>query len=99
MVHHLPTRRLRHGGDLACRSLVDVLEQDGKGIAEAETAPAAMADVEDALDFAIERGLVPELRILPVERVSGRRLEAPFAGRRIRALAHARRFPKADRLS
>ena len=99
MIHHLPTRRLRDGGDFAGRRPVDVLEQDGKGIAQAEAATAAMADVEDAPDFAIERVLVPEFRILPVERVACRRLKAPLAVRRIRALAHPRRFPEGSRLS
>jgi len=38
-----------------------------------------MADVVDALQFLVEPGLVVEVGRLPVQRMSGGGLEAPFA--------------------
>jgi hypothetical protein len=68
-----------------------VVEQNREGVAEAEAAPAAVADVKNTLEFAVERGVIAEFRTLPVENVTRWGVEAALAGSRRRALAHARR--------
>src|SRR5205823_2936558 len=53
--------------------------QRRKRVAEAEAAAAAMTDVEHPLELLVERGLVVELRVAPVERMARRGLQAAFA--------------------
>ena len=65
--------------DLARLALVDQVEQRRKRIAQADAAPASVADVEDALQLRVGRRLVVELRIAPVDRMAGRCFEAAFA--------------------
>jgi hypothetical protein len=72
-------RSLRHTLELASVGGVDEIEECRKGVAEAEAAPAAVTDIEDALELRVERGLVVEIFGLPVERVPGRGVEAAFA--------------------
>jgi hypothetical protein len=64
------------------RRFVDQVEQRREGLAQADAATAAVADVEDALHLVVERSLVVEGRVVPVEGVAGRRFEVAFAGRR-----------------
>src|SRR5262249_12858552 len=70
---------LRHAVELAGRAVVDHVEQPREGIAEIEAAAAAVTDVEDTLHLLLERGLVPEPGVLPIEGVTGRGFEAAFA--------------------
>src|SRR5260370_20320198 len=70
---------LLHAIDLAGRARVDQIEQAREGIAEIEAAPAAVTDPEDALHLLVERSLVPEPRVLPVQGKAGGRFEAAFA--------------------
>ena len=53
---------------------VHQVEQGGEGGAQVHAPPAAVADVEDALELPLDRRPVVELRVLPVERVARRRL-------------------------
>lgn len=59
--------------------VIDKVEQRGEGLAEADAAAAAVADVEDALHLVVERRFVVKGGVLPVERMAGGRLEIAFA--------------------
>jgi hypothetical protein len=83
----LPVSFLRHVVDFAARRRIDGIEQRRKGVTEAEATAAAVADIEDAGELAIERCGVRELRRAPIEGMAGRRLEAAFAAR-YRRVAH-----------
>jgi hypothetical protein len=65
--------------ELARFGRIDEIEQRWKGMTEAEAPAAAMADIEDALELRIKRGLVVKLVGPPVERMPNRRVEAAFA--------------------
>src|SRR6185312_8141917 len=69
---------LRHAVDLAGRTVVDHVEQPREGIAQIEAAPAAVTYVEDPLHLLLERSLVPEPRVLPIEGMTGRSFETAF---------------------
>ena len=58
---------------------VDQVEQAREGIAEIEAAPTAVTDVEDALHLLLERLLIPEPRVLPIQRMADGGFEAAFA--------------------
>ncbi len=60
--------------------LVDQIEQGREGVAQTDTAAASVADIEDTLQFGIQRGLVVEVGIGPSQRMAGRRLQVAFAG-------------------
>src|SRR5690606_4273068 len=79
VIHDLPEHLPVDAVQLAARRFVDGIEQRGEGVAEAETPPAAVADIEDPLQLFHERGLVVERRIAPVERVTRGRLETALA--------------------
>jgi hypothetical protein len=80
LVDHLPVVFLVHAVDLTGRALVDQVKQGGKRAAQAHAAPAAVADVEDALHL-LEGGLfVVELGVLPVDRMACGRLQIAFGG-------------------
>src|SRR5574341_549245 len=64
--------------DLHRRRRVDEVEQRRERRAQADAAAAAVADVEDALELLLGLRRVPELRVLPGERVPGRSLERPL---------------------
>src|SRR5262249_36777411 len=64
------------------------VEQGREGVAQAEAAATAVTDVEDALEFLLERRLVDELRLAPIERMARGSLQAPFAYAGVRR-AHA----------
>ena len=57
--------------------VVDQIEQRRKRRAQVHAAAAAVADVEDPLELVLERRLVVELRVLPVERMPRGRLRLP----------------------
>src|SRR5690606_3738352 len=79
VVDDLPVRLARYRIDLARVGLVDRVEQRRERVAQAEAAPAAMADIEDPLHLGIERLVVGELRRAPCERIAHRRVQAAFA--------------------
>jgi len=58
---------------------VDEVEQCRECVAQADAAPAPVADTEDAFELLVDGGLVVELRVFPVERVARRCVEAAFA--------------------
>src|SRR5262249_43932071 len=75
-------------GEVALRDLLHLaafrgvyeIEQRGKSVAQVDAAAAAVADVEDALELAVERGFVVVVRVAPVDRMARRRFETTFAG-------------------
>jgi hypothetical protein len=78
LVDHVPVILLRHPVHFAGRSVVDQVEQGRERPAQADAAPAAVADVEDAFHL-LERGvLVVEPGVLPIQRVARRRLQRTF---------------------
>ena len=82
LVDDLRVVGLRDAVDFHRRGLVDEIEQRRECVAQADAAPAAVADVEDAVQFLVDRVLVVELGIFPVERVARRGVETAFAERR-----------------
>src|SRR6185437_12119420 len=79
VIDDLPEHLLVDRRHLARGGRIHGVEQCWKGVTEAEAATAAVTDVEDALELLREPGLVVEGWILPVDRVSGGRLEAALA--------------------
>jgi hypothetical protein len=71
LVDDLRVIRLLHAVDLHGGRLVHQVEQGREGGAQAYAAPAAMADVEDALELLLGLGRIPELGAFPVERMAG----------------------------
>ena len=65
--------------DLHGRRRVDQVEQGGEGVAQADAAAAAVADVEHAFQFGIQRLLVHELGVGPVQRMPPGRVQVAFA--------------------
>ena len=76
-----PVGLARHVVQLAARRRVHGVEQRREGVAEAEAAPAAVADVEDARELLVERGRIGELGRAPIDRVARRRFETALAAR------------------
>src|SRR5205823_13269790 len=79
VIHDLPEHPPLEARDFAVRASVHRVEQRGKGVAQAEAAAAALADVEHALELRLERYQVVELRVAPLQRVPGGGLQAPLA--------------------
>ena len=79
LVDNLAVIRLVDAVDFARLACIDEIEQRGKRVAQGDAAPAAVTDVEDARELAVERGLVVKIRIAPVDRMPGGRFEAAFA--------------------
>jgi hypothetical protein len=79
LIDHLRVIRDGYAVYLQGLALVNQVEKRREGIAEADTAPTAVADIVDAREFAVESALVPELRIVLIERMSGRRVETAFS--------------------
>jgi hypothetical protein len=71
--------------DILVRVVVDQIKQARKRIAQIETAPAAMADVEDAPHLEIEFFGVVEFVTPPIDRVASGRLETAFMGHGVTA--------------
>ena len=82
MIHDLPEHLPVHAGNFAVRGGIHGVEQRRKGVAQAEAAAATVADVEHALEFRLERADVVELRLAPLQRVPGGRLQASLASAR-----------------
>jgi hypothetical protein len=76
MVNNLPISFLIDAGELPGLRVVDQLEQRRKGVAQIEAAAAAVADIENPLEFLLERGRVMELRFLPPKCMACGRPEA-----------------------
>src|SRR3954470_17458040 len=55
--------------EFECRRRIDGVEQGRERIAQAEAAATAVTDVEDALEFFLERSLIDEFSAAPVERM------------------------------
>jgi hypothetical protein len=72
MVHDLPVVLLGNTVHLHGVGLIHKVEQGRKGVAEADTASAAMTDVVDAFQFTEKLILVIERCIFPVQRMPGR---------------------------
>ena len=70
---------------------IDRIEESGKRIAERETAPAAVTDIEDALEFFLERSFVNEAGTPPIQRKARGRLQAALAYAGLRG-AHRHSF-------
>ena len=85
----LPVRRSRNTVELAARRIVDRVEQCRKRVAQAEAAPATVADVEHARELRVQRLVLGELGRAPLDRVARRRIEAALAARRF-AIGHGR---------
>src|SRR5208282_2927243 len=79
VLDHLPVDLAFDAVELQCRGRVDRIEQGRKGLAQAETAPAAVADLEHARQFAFERLAVVERGITPPERMTDGRFEVALA--------------------
>jgi hypothetical protein len=55
VIHYLPEDLPPDARDLALRGRIDGIEQRRKRVAQVEAAPTAVADVEYALEFFLER--------------------------------------------
>src|SRR5207253_7991614 len=67
--------------DFHRRRVVDEIEQRGECVAQADAAPAAVADVENALEFLLEHARVVERGVAPGERMAGRCVQPAQIGR------------------
>ena len=65
--------------ELAGLALVDQIEELRKRRAQVDAAPAAVTDIEHALEFAENLLVAVEVSTLPVERMAGRSFEITFA--------------------
>ncbi len=81
MIHDFPVHALIDAVDLAGARGVDRVEQRRKCLAQAEAAATTVADVEHALEFLLERVVVIERGLLPIERVARRRAQTALARR------------------
>jgi hypothetical protein len=81
LIDHLSVCALLDPVDFAALRRIDQIEQRRKSIAQIETAAASVANLEDPLEFRIERLQVIKLRIPPVERMARWRLETTLAAR------------------
>jgi hypothetical protein len=79
MVDDVPEDRPGYGVELHALGFVDRVEERGKRVAEAETAAAAVADVEYALQLRRHCGIVVKCVVPPVERVPRGSLQAALA--------------------
>jgi len=79
LVDDFPVVGLGDAVHLHRRAFVDEVEQRRKGAAQRYAPATAVADVEDALLFLLQRVRVEELRVAPIERVTRRRLQVAFA--------------------
>ena len=79
MIDDIPVNFFAYCVEFHTFRFIDRIKQGRKRVAQVETAPAALADVENALKFFLERISVIELIGLPGKRVPGRRLETAFS--------------------
>ena len=80
VVDDLPVHLARHAVEFAGGRLVDRIEQRRKRVAQTEAATAAVADIEDAFEFRIQRFVRGEFGVAPIERMADRRIETALAG-------------------
>ena len=78
LVDDLPVVVFFYAVDLHRGGVVDEVEERRERGAQADAAPAAVADLEDPPELLLGLRPVPELGILPVERMPGRSLERAF---------------------
>src|SRR4029077_12697557 len=64
--------------ELAGRTVVDQVEQPREGIAQVEAAQTDVADVEGPLHFLLERLVVPEPGLLPIQGMANGRFQTAF---------------------
>jgi hypothetical protein len=79
VIHDLPVVLFGDAVHLHGIGFVDQIEQGGKGLAEADAATAAMADVVDPFQFLEQGFFVVKLRVLPIQGMASRRFEVAFA--------------------
>jgi hypothetical protein len=97
LVDDLGEIALRDVAHLAALRGVDEIEQRRKCIAQAHAAPAAVADLEDPLELAIERSLVVEIGAAPIDRMPDRRVETAFAVSHVALMTPGERFARVGR--
>jgi len=79
VIHHFPIHlSLVDTVKLHGLGFVDGIEQGGKGVAQTEAAAAAVADIEDTVQFLEQRTLVIEFGIAPIQGMAGGRLQTAF---------------------
>src|SRR3954449_6672049 len=76
VVDDVPMDLLVDAIELERGARIDRIEQGGERMAEAEAAPTSVADVEHPLELFLERALVSERGIAPVERMMRGSLQA-----------------------
>lgn len=79
MINDVPVNLFRDAVDFHRIRFINCIEQRRKGIAQVETASAAMTNIEDTLQLLEERSFGVKLFGLPVQRMPGWRLKAAFA--------------------
>ena len=79
MINDVPIDRLRNCVQFHALRLVNRIEQCWKRIAQVEAAATAVTNIEHALEFIEEFGLVVKLVALPVERMASGSLKTPLA--------------------
>ncbi len=79
VIDDVPVDVLWYRVEFAGVGLVDRVEQRGKCVAQVETTPTPVTDVEDALEFGKQRAFVVKRFRPPVDRMAGRGLEAALA--------------------
>jgi hypothetical protein len=80
LVHHFPVVLLVHPIDFHGAALVDQVKQGGERATQAHAAPAAVADVKNALELVEAFLFVVEVGALPSEGVPRRGFEVAFFG-------------------
>ena len=83
-----PETRALDRVELAGFATVDQVEQPRKAVAQVEAAAAAVTDIEDALEFLVERFAIVKIISLPGDRMSCWGFEAALA--MIGRFAHGR---------
>ena len=71
--------RARDRVELAAFRFVDEIEQPREGVAQIETAPARVTNIENPAHFRVELRIVIEIGAAPIQRMPDRSLEAAFS--------------------
>jgi len=79
LVDDVPIDFFGYAVEFHCLRLINRVEQRRKCVAKIETAPTAVANIEDAFELIEQRFFAVEFVGLPVEGVPGWRLEATLA--------------------
>ena len=80
LIHNLGVIAFCYPIDFKGCGLIYQIKQGRKSITQGNTTTATVADIEDPFQLCKQWCFVIKLRILPVQRVSCRCLEATFAG-------------------